>query len=208
MRLAFALTLLAGLVALADDDVPQIVPREPEPRFGIQAKLKVYPQATPKKALESALEASERGDYSYLVAHLLDPAFVELRIADRARESEAAVELNLLRQRDFQYANPDRFLPADRLPLDKQRFAAAVLEKSRERAFKQLQVDVGQKLRDDPQTIKDLKKILRDGTFADEGAAVKAEHPTVKNRTLYFKRIGDRWFLENREGEIQKKEPQ
>jgi hypothetical protein len=207
MRLAFALALLSGFAVLADDEPPPIFPKEPDPRFGIPAKLKVYPQTAAKKALESAVEACEKNDYSYLIAHLLDPAFVELRIADRSKQFEAPVELELTRLRDYQYANPDRFAPVDRLPLDKPKFLAAVIAQSRERAFKQLQRDVEQKMRDDPQSLKDMKKILRDGTFTDEGGGAKAVHPTVMDRALYFKRIGDRWFLENRQADEPKKEP-
>ena len=207
MRLVFALVLLSGFAALADDDLPPIIPKDPEPRFGVTAKLKVYPQTTPKKTLQSAIEACEKNDYAYLIAHLLDPAFVELRIVDRAKQFEAPVDIELSRLRDYQYANPDRFPLQDRLPLDKPQFHAVVVARSREHAFKQLQRDAGQKILDDPQSLKDMKRILRDGTFADEGAVVKADHITLKDRALYFKRIGDRWFLQNRETDEPKKEP-
>jgi hypothetical protein len=206
MRLAFILVLLSGFTVLAQEPPPPIISKEPEPRFGITAKLKLYLQSTPKKTLESAIEVCERGNYAYLVAHLLDPAFVELRIADRAKQFEAPVELELTRIRDYQYANLDKFLPDDRLPVDKAKFLALVIAQSRDRAFKQLLIDVEQKMLDDPQSLKDMKKILRDGTFADEGAGVKAVQPTVMDRALYFKRIGDRWFLENRQVDEPKKE--
>jgi hypothetical protein len=207
MRLAFALVLVSGIAALADDEVPVIIPKDPEPRFGVPAKLKVYPQTTAKKVLESAIEACDKGDYSYLLAHLLDPGFVELKLTDRARQMEATVEIELSRLRDYQYANPDRFAPQDRFPLDKKQFAAVIIERSRERAFKQLIRDVDQKLLDDPQALKDMKKILRAGTFAEEGAGIKATNPLVKDSALYFKKIGDRWFIENRQAEEVKKEP-
>ncbi|HEV3439287.1 MAG TPA: hypothetical protein VG122_18110 [Gemmata sp.] len=205
MRIAFAVVLLSGFAVLAQEP-PQFISKDPEPRFGIPAKLKAYPQTTAKKALESAVEACEKSDYAYLIAHLLDPAFVERRITDRSKQFEASVELELARLRDYQYANPDRF-PTDRLPLDKPGFLAAIVAKSRERAFKQLVRDVEQKMRDDPQSLRDMKKILRDGTFTDEGAGIKAVHPTVMDGALFFKKIGDRWFLENRQAEEPKKEP-
>jgi hypothetical protein len=62
-------------------------------------------------------------------------------------------------------------------------------------------------MRDDPQSFRDMKKILRDGTFTDEGAGTKAVHPIVMDSALFFKKIGDRWFLENRQAEEPKKEP-
>jgi hypothetical protein len=207
MRLAFALVLLSGIGLLADDDTPPIIPKEPEPRFGVQAKIKVYPQTTAKKALASAIEACDKGDYAYLIAHLLDPGFVELRVTDRAKQFEAALEIELTRLRDYQYANPDRFKIEDRLPLEKREFQAVLLERGRDRAFKQLVRDVEQKLRDDPQALMDMKKILRAGTFTDEVAGAKATNPTVKDSAIYFKKIGQRWFLENRQADETKKEP-
>ena len=207
MRMAFALLLLSSLVAVADDDTPVIIPKDPEPRFGVTAKLKAYPQHTAKRTLESAIEACEKEEFSYLIAHLLDPAFVNQRITDRAKQFEAQVEIDLIKLRDFQYANPDRFPFPDRVPMDRGQFAAVANSKSRELAFKQLARDVGQKLLDDPEAIRDLKKILRDGTFTDEASGTKAVHPTVKDKALFFKKIGDRWFLENRQEDVAKKEP-
>jgi hypothetical protein len=206
MRFTFALVLLSGLVALADDNTPIIV-KEPEPRFGVPAKVKTYPQSTAKKALESAIEACDKGDYAYLLAHLLDPGFVEIRVTDRAKQYEAPLEVEMTRLRDYQYANPDRFKIEDRLPLEKKEFQAALIGRSREKAFKQLVRDVEQKMRDDPQALKDMKKILRAGTFSDEGAGAKATNPAVKDSALYFKKIGDRWFLENRQADETRKEP-
>jgi hypothetical protein len=66
---------------------------------------------------------------------------------------------------------------------------------------------VEQKMRDDPQALKDMKKILRAGTFSDEGAGAKATNPAVKDSAIYFKKIGDRWYLENRQADETKKEP-
>jgi hypothetical protein len=204
MRVALFL-LLCGLTAAAQEPPPQAI-KEAEPRYGIPVKLKIYPQATAKQALESVIEACEKDDFGYLVAHLLDPAFVDQRVADRARPLEAAIEVELTKLRDFQYANPDRVDFANRLPLDRNQFLAVVIEKSRERGGRLFTRDVETKLRDDPQALKDLKKILRDGTFTDEPGGAKAVHPMVKDKAVYFKKIGERWFVENRQAEETKKE--
>ena len=206
MRIAFALALLVGLATLART-------QEPAPnldvRFGIPLKLKAYPQDTARKALASAIEACEKPDTAYLIAQLLDPGFVELRLADRAKQFEAPVEVELANLRDFQNANPDKFQPAERIPNDRTKFKALIVERSRERAFKQLIRDVEDKLREDPQSLKDLKKILRDGMFADEpDGGARATHPDVKDRVLFFRKIGERWFLENRQEDTAKKPPE
>lgn len=204
MRLAFSLILLAGLTSFAQQSDPASL----DLRFGISRKKEAYPQDTAKKALKSAVEACERSDIAYLLAHLLDPAFVEQRLAERAEQFAPGVERELANLRDFQNANPDKFQPADRVPKDRVKFQERVVQVSRERAFKQLVRDVEQKLLDDPQSLRDMKKILRDGMFTDEpGGGAKASHPDIKDRAVYFKKIGDRWFLENRQEEEPKKGP-
>jgi hypothetical protein len=211
MRLVFALTLLSGTVALTQE--PE-VPKDPDPRFGVPVKLKVYPQTTAKKALGSAVEALARGETAYLVAHLLDPGFVDFRLADRAKQYEAEIEVSLARLRDMQIRNPDKYQPEDRLPTDRVKFAALIVQQSRDRAFKQLVRDVSDKILDDPESFKDMRKLLSDGTFADTETGAKVTHPAVKDRALYFRKIGDRWFLEDRQEDLpppkepEKKEPE
>jgi hypothetical protein len=202
MRHVFSLAVLAGATALAAGQPPDKkdpdLPRDPDPRYGLAAKLKTYPQETAKKALGSALEAAAKADVAYLVAHLLDPAFVDGRVADRAKQFEAAVEAELTKQRDFQLKNPEKVEPDDRLPVDRAGFAALVAARSRERAFKQLVRDVEAKLLDDPQALKDLRKLFRDGTVADAADGAKLTHPDVKDRALFFRKADGRYFLENR----------
>jgi hypothetical protein len=206
MRLVCSLGWLLVVALLAHTQEPGTP--ESETRFGIPLRLKTYPQDTAKKALASAIAACEKPDLGYLLAHLLDPGFVELRIGDRAKQFEAAVEIELANLRDFQNANPDKFPLDERVPKDRAKFTALIVQRSRERAFKQLIRDVEQKLLEDPQSLKDMKRILRDGVFTDEpNGAAKATHPDVKNRALYFKKIGDRWFLENRQEDAPQKPP-
>jgi len=208
MRFVSVAALLVASATFAwTQPPPKAIDKTPKPRFGIAYKEKAYPQDTPKKALASAIEAIDRGETSYLLAHLLDPGFVDFSLGERAKQFEAPVELELTRLRDFQLANRDRFEPEDRVPTDKEQFKALILERSRERAFRQLIRDVEAKLLNDPLSLKDLRKILRAGQFADEAGGARGTHPDVKDRAVYLKKIGDRWFLENRQEEIPKKEP-
>lgn len=208
MRLVFALLLLVTTTTLArTQPPPKPIDKTPKPRYGVAIKLKTYPQDTPRKALVSAVDAVEKGDTGYLVAHLLDPGFVDLRLNDRVKQFEANVELELSQQRDFQLANRDRFAPEDRLPTDRARFETLIQDRSRLLAFRQIIRDLEEKLLNDPQALKDLRKIMRDGAFTDEPGGAKATHPDVKDRVLYFRKIDDRYFLENRQDEAPKKEP-
>jgi hypothetical protein len=203
MRTVFAAALLLGVAALA----PAQPPKDPEPRYGVKVRAKQYPQENPKAALKSALVTIEAADYPYLVTQLLDPKFVDDAVTDRIRLFDAAVTAELTQLRDFQRANPDKVAAEDRVPLDPKAFGALVIVKARERAYKQLLRDVEQKLTDDPQTVKDMRRLAREGTVADADPTATLSHPDVKGRTLYFKKIGERWFLENRQAEEPKKEP-
>lgn len=194
MRILFALTLLAGVVgmAAAQDPVP--------PRYGVAVRPGAYPQANPKQALGSAVAAAEARDYAYLAAHLLDPAFVDTRVADRAMQYEPAAEDELAKRRAAQ--KDDLTLPpAARIPNDPTAFRALARDRAVRLAFDQLVRDLEDKLRDDTEGLKDLRRIARDGVFADAETTSKAEHPTVKGRAVYLKKVGERWFVENRQAE-------
>ena len=65
--------------------------------------------------------------------------------------------------------------------------------------------DPRDKFRDDRESVKELRRIARDGIFTDADPASKAEHPMVKGRAVYLKKIGDRWFVQNRQTEEEKK---
>src|SRR4051812_46271331 len=60
---------------------PKVV--EPEavpPRYGQTFSPKAFPQGTAREVVASAIAAAEKGEFAYLAAHLLDPAFVDARI--------------------------------------------------------------------------------------------------------------------------------
>jgi len=189
-------------VAFAQPPKEGELPKEVPPRFGIQYKVKTYPQDSAKKALNSTIEAIEKGETPYVVAHLLDPGFVELRVADRAKQYEAPVEIELSRLRDAQIRNPENYDRDSRLPTDRVKFRALIIERSRERAFRQIVQDMEAKLLDDPHALKELRKLLRDGMPTDTETGAKLTHMDVKDRALYFRKIEDRWFLENRHEDI------
>jgi hypothetical protein len=213
MRSALAVVLVLGAVGLSGAQPPkeppgkEPLPTEPAPRYGVNARAKAYPQDTPKVALKSALAAIEKADYAYLVAQLLDPKFVDAAVLERAKQFEAGAEAELAQLRDFQRTTLNKIAPEDRVPLDAQAFRAMAAAKARDRGFKQLVKDVEQKLTDDPQVVKDFRRVARDGSFVDADPSASASHPDLKGRSLYFRKLGTRWFLENRQAEEPKKEP-
>jgi hypothetical protein len=189
MRSLFALAALFGMTALASSQEGR--PRGPEqipPRFGVGYRPKEYPQATPKEALSSVIAAADNGEFSYLVAHLLDPAFVDARLGatqsyfERVAADQIAQTLagSALRAADL-----DARVRTVGLRLNVQDFTG----------------QIRRKLADEPDHLRDLKRFARDGRFQAAGDTATATLPDVKDRALYFKKVGDRWFLENRKDE-------
>ena len=203
MRCSFAFALLLGTAALASSQEGK--PRTPDeipPRFGVAFKGKVYSQATPKEALQSVIEVAEKGEFSYLVAHLLDPAFVDARVVDRAKQAEPIVEANLAALREFQQRNLDKIVPEARVPVDPGKFRDRVAAEAKVAAFKQLVRDVQDKLTEDPEVLKDLRRFR--STFPDDkvaGDTAKVGHVDVKDRSLFLRKVADRWYIENRQSE-------
>ena len=70
-----------GIVLIWVAGGPGQAPKEAPPkRYGVEADLRDYPQETPKETLASVLRAIDKGRISYLLAHLVDPAFVDQRV--------------------------------------------------------------------------------------------------------------------------------
>jgi len=78
MRVAVA--LLAGVVCLSAGHAQDAKEGKLAKRYGIEVDLEIYPQGTPKEALASVLKAIERKRIDYLLAHLADPEFVDMRV--------------------------------------------------------------------------------------------------------------------------------
>jgi hypothetical protein len=203
-----AAVALFGAVLLAwGQEAPRVLTEVP-PRFGLPVRPKTFPQANAKEALQSAIDAAEKREYTYLLAHLMDPQFVDGRLADRARQLEPLVEVELARLREYQKANPDRVARENRVPDDPAEFRAFAAREARTRAFRQIVRDVTDKLTDDPQSLKDLRRFLREGTFTDVAGGVRVTLTDVKDRSVFLRQIGDRWFVENRQVEEGKTAPE
>jgi len=169
--------LLAGVAAAQPDGVP--------PRFDVIHNPEVYFQDTPQRTLSSVLDALGRDRYDYVVAHLLDPAFVDARLgatqayfervaADQMAQTVAASALRA--------ADLDARVRTVGLRLNVQDFTR----------------QIRRKLADEPDHLRDLGRFARDGQFQAAGETATATLQDVTDRALYFKKVGDRWFLENR----------
>ena len=159
MRKILAVAVLLGTVGLtawAQDEPPP-------PRYGVPPNLDLFPQDTPQAALSSAVKAVEKGRIDYLAAHLIDPKFIDDRVAERARllEKEVAVDLRALRE--AQARSPDVTLREDRVPADPKGFDEAVRREAARRAFRLIARDIRGTLDENPDHLRELGRFLRDG---------------------------------------------
>ena len=193
MRKSLVVAVLLGAVgpAAAQEPAPSI-----PPRYGVVVAPEAYPQRTPREALLSAVRAVERGKVDYLVAHLIDPKFVDTRVLARARLIEEDVEKELRAERDAQRLNPPR---TGTLPADPAGFAAAVQQTARERAFRQVVRDIRETLAENPDHMKEFRRFARDGVLVEAGDTASGSLRDVKDRQVFFRKEGARWFVEDRQ---------
>jgi hypothetical protein len=173
------------------------------PRYGIPANPRVYPQTDPKTALNSAIQAATDGRFDYLVAHLLDPKFVEERITERANLLEAAVDADLRVLRRKQQGDPS-IDKREQLPNDPPAFAEAVRQEARQRAFRQVVQDVRDKMTEDQMLLKELRRFLREGDLSAEGTTARFSLKDVPDRQVFVTQVRERWHVENRQREEEK----
>jgi hypothetical protein len=173
------LTLAAGLLLL-----PAAVAQDgPQPRFDVLPNLDTYPQNTPQRTLAAVLAAIDRDRFDYVVAHLLDPEFVDARLgATQAYFERVAGEQ--VAQAGANLRGPDL----------ETRIRMVGLRLNVQDLVRQIR----QKLADQPDHLRDLRRFARDGQVQAAGETATVTLPDVKDRAVYFKKVGDRWYLENR----------
>ena len=68
--------------------------------------------------------------------------------------------------------------------------------------FKQLVADIKEKFADDTELLKDLRRFRSGGNFPDApGDTVRVGQVDVKDRSLFIKKVAERWYLENKQNE-------
>lgn len=145
MRIALTIGLalsLCGTAAAQKKDPADI-------RFGVEIDKDGFPQSTPKDALRSVLKAAEVGRFDYLVAHLVDPAYVDQQV------KEAGPFEKFVRVVKDRWAN-------------------------------------------DPENSKELRRFLSDGEWEETADTATAKLKDLKSRQVFLKKVGARWYLENR----------
>ncbi|MGL6095947.1 MAG: hypothetical protein ACRC7O_09150 [Fimbriiglobus sp.] len=183
---------------VAPPAAPAPAPPPPADRYNIAANLGVYPQTTPQAAVASVVRALDKDRAEYLAAQLLDPAFIDARVAERAHVLELGVDRELRIQRDQQRGSP----VGERLPYEPVAFDTIVRAEAKQRAFRQVVADIRENLAESPDYLKDLRRFARAGQIVDPGdGTAKLVLKDAPDRSVFFVKQGDRWFVQNPKAE-------
>lgn len=179
---AFSTVFILATVASAQ-------PPDVKPRFDVLHNAEFYRQDTPQETLKSVVAAIGRDRFDYVIAHLFEPSYVNVRLSttqsyfDRVAAGQVAQTAG---GRQLQGAELQARIQLVGTSLN----------------VKQLADQIRQKITEEPDNLKDLKRFAREGLFMDIGDTATATLPDIKGRAIYFKKVEGRWFLENRKQEL------
>ncbi len=177
-----SLTLIAVFVLAT---IASAQPPDVKPRFDVLHNSEFYRQDTPQETLKSVVGAIGRDRYDYVIAHLLEPSYVNARLL--------ATQSYFERIASEQVAETagGRLLQGTELQARIQQVGISL-------NVKELASQMRLKIGEEPDNLKDLKRFAREGLFMDTGDTATATLKDIKDRALYFKKVQGRWFLENR----------
>ena len=185
-RTLFGLAVLAFTLPAAGEDLKGV---KLAARYGVPPTPEFYGQGTARDALASAASLLEKRRYTYLVAHLLDPAYVDAEVAARAKALEPAVEKRLAAVRATQRGTLSGGTPADAvIPTDPPAFQARVRAEAEREAFEGMAKAIGDNLSEFPENVAHLAAVARDGTVTEADAAATAQVAGVPGKKVYLKR--------------------
>jgi hypothetical protein len=194
-------TALIVMIAMAGTVMAQPRPAEvanPAPRFNVLFNDRFYQQATPQLALEAVIKAARLKQYDYMAAYLFETAAADAAIAARAATFTAATESDLRAARRAEKADPFKPAVDNPLPVDPRAFAERVNAEATVRGFAKVVSEIRERFEDDPSHNRDLQFFLRNGELAIQDTTAKLSVATIKDRAIYFKKIGTKWFVEDR----------
>lgn len=195
MRIS-AMMMVMTITALSQAQPPVVT--NPAPRFNVLFNERFFSQATPKETLAAVVKAAELGQFDYIAAYLLDEAEADALISSRATDVQAATENDLRIRRQQERSDPFRPAVENPLPIEPKAFEERVRQEATRRGFEQLVRDIRERFAEDPAHIRELQNFLRNGEVASADTTARVTLKADKGREMFFKKVGNRWFIENR----------
>ncbi len=157
MRTFLLLGLVVGLGAQEPDKLAK--------RYTYEVNQTAFSQKSPQEALKAVVRAIGLHKVDYLMAHLVDPEFVDGKIAKYKKFFDAVKEEG-----------------------------KALL------AFQRLVKETQEHFLEDPELVRELKRFAgKEGEWEVKEMTASATVKTLLGRQVFFKKYGERWFLENRQ---------
>jgi hypothetical protein len=187
----FLLTLALGTFSLPlvaqDAEVRQF-----DRRYNIDYNPISYPHKTPQEGLKAVVKAIDSGSYEYMLAHLVDPKFVDTRVAEYFT---MLFPKDLLRKEDETIALAEDPLMRKRLEIGKDR---RLIERQ-VIAFARLAKETRSHFSEDPVLLRELRLMARDGEWDADETKGTCSLKAVTPRKAFFKAREGRWFMEERQ---------
>ena len=121
---------------------------------------------------------------------------------ERAKQIERDVELDVRTKQIQQREKPANVTQLEQIPNEPEAFAEFVKQEAKIRGYRLVVKDLADKFSADTSIAKELRKFLREGDFTVDGETAKVTLKDVKDRGVFFKKAGERWFVEDRQIEI------
>jgi hypothetical protein len=185
------LTLALGTLGLPlvaqDGEVRQF-----DRRYNIDYNPISYPHKTPQEALKAIVKALDAGAYEYMLAHLVDPKFVDTRVAEYFT---MMFPKELLRKEDETIALTEDLLTRKRLEIGRERR----LLQRQVLSFGRLVSETKKHFSEDPVLLGELRLMARDGEWDADETKGTCSLKGITPRKAFFKAREGRWFMEERQ---------
>ncbi len=151
MRSLVAVAVVVVVAGYAWPQAPDVVPR-----FDVIYNPDLYSQDTPQDTLKSILGAVSRDRFDYVVAHLLDPTYIDARMGSTRTYFERVA------------AEQIGSTSAGRLLRDAA-LQTRIREVGTQLSSRNLADQIRRKIDDEPSNLKELKRFAARGRFNPEG---------------------------------------
>ena len=177
----------AGFTVAAQDGEGRQLDR----RYNIEFNPISYPQKTPQEALKAIVKTLDSNSYEYMLAHLVDPKFVETRVAEYY---VMMFPRELHRKEDEAMAREEDPKIRKKLEIDKEHR----LVERQVLAFGRLVAETRKHMAEDPVLRRELRLLARDGEWEADDTKASVSLKTTP-RKAFFKIREGRWFMEERQ---------
>ena len=161
-------------------------------RYNVEYNKVNYPQIEAKAAFKSIVKAINEDRYEYLLAQLVDPTFVDARVAEY---KALMFPVETLLTEDEEIARElDPLLKKQKI------FAKETNEKNRVKvAFGRLLTETKKHFSEDPILVRELRLFARDGEWEEDAEKAVASLKKVTTRKVFLRKLEGRWFMEERQ---------